>query len=272
MPTSAPPHIRAFRILSGAGILLGAGGILISSFFWVCAVSLCVGLSALALDLRYEFRQKKYQWIRRIAYVCILLILLLFTFGLAFYPDKLEFRSYSFEGLYELKEPFHGIPWESNYSDLRVYVNNPTKVDFEKLDFVINVDVSLIKDFKQITEVPINFLPKNHMIHINQVDEKTGKRVAEQEKPMEGYNELRITCEKLPKLSEIDIIMAVVSPTPELEYALRTGDFSKVPLDKGAMFNNFYIRKRVPFVRITGEYSRFNRPYEIAVSVDVKPR
>jgi hypothetical protein len=266
-PTDIPPHIRILRILSGAGILIGAGGIVLSSpyFFWIWAISLWTGFIALVFDLRYEFRTKKQRWLRRGATVTVLGLLVWFTLGIAFYPNKLAANALSYEGQYKDGESIYGITWAQNFSDLRIILSNPTGTDFENLDFVINVDVSIIRDEKEITAVPITFLPNRSAIHIDVKNPKTGQ-TSETEQPFDGANELRIRCEKFPKNSDIVLILATSYPTPEMERALRTG---KIPKVAPEMFFN-WVRKRVPHLRITGEYSRLNRPYPISMSMDVK--
>src|SRR5437899_1682633 len=118
----APVYIRLLRTLSAAGIFIGAGGIVISSpqFFWLWAAFLWIGLLALILDLRYEFRLKRNRWIRRIGIAFVLILLVSFSLGIAFYPNRLAISSISFEGQYKSGEQIYGITWNDELSDMRL--------------------------------------------------------------------------------------------------------------------------------------------------------
>jgi len=269
-----PPRLVVFlRIVGGAGCFIGLGGIMFTSptLFWYAAIFLYAGLLALAIDLSVEFKFKKDRWYRRGGITLVLFIAILFTAGIAFYPDRLQLMSVSFEGAYKNGESIHGITWDEDMSDLRIDIFNPTNRDFERLDLTINTGEASIRDQKQITNIAgVSLLPNAHSMHINFVDDN-GKQVEERDKTIDNYNELRLLCDRLPKKTTIGLILGVHTMTPRaIELLGRPKPGISITASKPPF--RMWMRKRVPSISIKGDYSALNRPYEVERNITVMPQ
>jgi hypothetical protein len=264
-----PRPLVLLRIITGAGLFIGVGGILIASpsLFWIAAVFLYAALIALTFESIYEFKLKRERWLRRTGIAFAILLTTLFSWGIAFYPDKLQITPYSFEGQYKSGDSVFGIIWRDDVSDLRIEVSNQSDRAFEHLDLTINVGMMSIRGQQQISKVPgVSFEQQTPTLHLNFVD-NSGKQTNERNIEMDGYNELRVGCDRLPKKTTIDLILAVSALTPQGMEVLKTGTTRILPPPF-----NLWMRKRAPTINIKGDYSALNRPYEIDRGITVTPK
>jgi hypothetical protein len=270
-----PPLVGFLRIITGAGLLIGAGGILFNpAFFWYATPFLYAALIALGFEFKVEYRLKRERWLRWTGFLFVACCLVIFSFGIVLYPDKLQITAVSFEGQYENNTSQFGILWDEEMSDLRVDIYNPTNRDFDHLDLAINVgNLMSIRDQKQITSVPgVSLQPKAHVLHINLVDD-SGKQVKEENKTIDHYGEVRVLCERLPKRMTIGLIFAVSALTPQAIEALGGSPPAEgiVAVRVKPPFR-LWMRKRATNIVATGDYSRLIKPYEVDRKIVVTPQ
>src|SRR2546430_14356911 len=153
-----PRSIKYFRAIGIIGLLVGLGVSLTSStLFWWSATFLYAGALFLILDVWFEPKLKN----KRLLITAILMLLASYTVGIVLYPARLDIEAISFEGQYQSGESVFGIPWTDDFSELRVYISNPTERNFDHLDVDLNLEGGVvIRNQKQISDIlGVSFIP-----------------------------------------------------------------------------------------------------------------
>jgi hypothetical protein len=264
MSKKLPRHIVVLRLFAGAGFLLGAAGIVVNnpSLFWWAVAFAYAAFIAVAIDLRYELKSPRDRWWLGAGWALDVFLCTAFTFGIVLYDAPLQISPISYEGNYKKGEPQYGIVWDDDMSDLRIDIYNPTARDYEHLDLTIGIGQLGIRDEQQVTKLSgVTFIPKIHEVHLNLTD-VDGKVTEERNQKVQFYNETRILCDKLPKHATLSLIFATSDFTPEARKATGPPKNGIFIVEVMPPFR-FWMRKRVPSIRIVGDYSALNRPYKI---------
>lgn len=172
-----------------------------------------------------------------------------------------------------------GIPWRSNYGELKIWIINPTDFDYQRVDLQIMPDVAVTAaaQLTNIAGVSIS-INSNPDITLETVNTSSGKRV---DMPLNiiastvGY---QLRCGLLPARSTVELIMAVVlmhdgNTTVEVDKVLRvnlsdgTSVWSAHPKHTDKIFGN----KPVPnVVKVAGRYTVKQKEYQVSENIPVK--
>jgi hypothetical protein len=265
-----PTFVQYLRAIGAAALLLGASGVMFTSptLFWWAASFLYVGFGLLIIDIWCE---PNFSRLTRYASLLIVAgLALAFTRGIVFYPNPLEITVTSYEGKYKNGELIYGIEWEEGMSDLRIDIYNSTDRNYDNLDLkIIMKDGLLIRDQKQFTNIPgVSLLPVAHELHIRHTD-LNGGLIDENNVSHIPHDGLRVLCDKLPKKTAIGLILAVSDLNPIIKNSFTPHDGVYIlPYDFPPPYA-VWVHAKINSVRLSGEYSVLNRPFQIETSYPV---
>ncbi len=183
--------------------------------FTACAVALYVGMVILAVDPWIEpgLRKMPPLW-RAIPTVFFVIPLFAFTRYVVFLPSPLIVTATDYNGDYPAGRKIAGIEWKSAYSALHVLFLNQTDYDYKDLDFVVATN-EYIAAAEQDGNVPgvsvfntsggpdrVSSSHKDSSGHITYEDEKNLQLLS---------GGIRVICDKLPRHSSFDIVLAIVN-------------------------------------------------------------
>jgi hypothetical protein len=192
-----------------ASIFFGAFG-LISLYYWTSVIFCYVGLSLLFIDAYFHPELTK-GW--RATLVCVVVVLFAgFTFGIVLVPAPINFWATCFGGEYPSGAMVAGIPWSKKYVELRIYINNPTRFDYEEVNLVIRPDKPVVA-VAQAGEYPkVTFRDAyGSNTHLEDLTLATGERKVIPLMLIATDSGYRVRCEKLPAHTNIQMVMAIAS-------------------------------------------------------------
>jgi len=262
-----PRSVKYLRGIGIIGLLLGGRGIVFTTpiLFWWAAGFLWLGLLAWAADVWFEPNIGR--WLRWVGMALIVLLCSAFTFGIAFYPARLQVVATSHEGKYKSGEVIYGITWDDAMSELRIDITNPTNRDYDRLDLTITPN-KLIRDQKQFTAIPyVHLVPLGKHFHFNYTD-KTGQITQEENSPPKAYSAVRLLCDRLPSKLSIGIVIAVSELSPEAAKLISPSGLSILSYDPKT--DKIWLRSRATSVSMVGEFTVAYRPYKIGRTLEVE--
>lgn len=141
-----------------------------------------------------------------------------------------------------------GIKWKKNWSDLRIYLVNPSDYDEKNIKLEISVD-GMMQQIVQVSPVCQGFsaFPDAPPMFTSLTDPNTGK---EESMPPSGSaisRNFRVVCDELPRKSNTDLIIPVIST-----------DFGRDP--SNPFPQQFLAPKRLPiWCIVRGEYQALGK-------------
>jgi hypothetical protein len=257
-----PKFVKYLRAIGGVGLLVGGSGVMWTSpkLFWYAAAFLYVGFLVLLID---GFREPNIGQLTRWAWlIAIVGVALAFSLGIVLYPATLKITATCYEGKYKQGENIYGIEWDEGMSDLRVDIHNPTDRDYDHLDVVVIPEGVLIRDQKQVTNIPgVSVLPVAHEVHLKYVD-KSGALTSETNESNIPHDGVRVFCDRLPKKTTIGLILATSNQNPRIEGSTSKENGIHVGFVDPASPFLIWVRARANSVRTVGEFSVLNRPFK----------
>lgn len=142
LPLAKPPLHPAVvwsRSVSMASICFGGLGFLTVHFWWAVGL-VYIGVLLLSLDLYLEPWFKEHAWFRVVGLSGLLVVLSAFSFGVAFAAEPLHIMAQLRPDEYAPDTVIGGIPWRSQFADVRLVVRNSSAHDYENLDLQVWVD------------------------------------------------------------------------------------------------------------------------------------
>jgi len=265
------PIVLFLRFWNGTGLLaaLALYFFAIPELFWLGTGLFYLVLLTSFIQIRYEFRWGKETVQRRVAWLAVLLVALIFSYEVAFYPANLQITANSFEGLYPSGTDVYGITWDEDMSDLRLDLYNSTDRNFEKVVMTVEVPKLFIHGQHQVTKFPgVDLQPKTHELHIKH-DNGNGKPSKEENKSVENYTTVSVSIEKIPKHSTVGLIFAITDRSSIAKKAMGEEKNDTVYVVPKAPPYRYNVRARPDTVFIQGSYLVLNRPHEVNEFVKV---
>lgn len=191
-----------------AAILLGGFGVFLEPhYFWIAALLLHLGLGLLIIDL---WKQRDLQIISKVlASLFCLAILVSFNAFITFPGVPLAADGVLYTAQYPSNTKLGNIQWSSRYSELRVFLKNPTEYDYENINVIVQPDKPVVA-VTQIT--PVEGVseeanaPSNHMEKIQLPSGGSTVIPLILVATNSGY---RIRCSKLSPKQHIELLFAI---------------------------------------------------------------
>jgi hypothetical protein len=277
------------RNIGGGLSLLGFIGIFpFPQFYWWCVGAFYLGLVMLATEAFLE------NWMlvsRIIVSVVWIVLAALFTLKLVAVRAPVSFGAWESRAEYPPGTVLGNITWNSNFTELRVRIDNGSNYEFENLNLIVRPD-SLIARIGQISgPCPATFEDvlqmSQHMVYVNF---GSGEQRANPLILIASDSGYRIRCEHLPAHEHLEIVMALADVTPFVpcnatdhcvfspNYKLRIEMSDKTvhlfghPMDDATAYGLFYLplKSSPKNLNITGDYTVLQRPRNVAVDLPLQ--
>jgi len=283
---------RVVELASFAFAAVGGIGVM-PFYFWIGALMCELGLLVLLATVWFYDKG----WIRGIFTTIAVSALVFMNLDIVFRDASLDFFANSSS---DYAAVVGDVPWQPEFTYLRVTLDNDTDFDFTDMDFTLEPNVPIMA-ISQISAVPgVAFHGdgtkevvtigspkwKEQTISLHQPTiystDPDGKRTELPARQLEA-SQYRIVCDKLSKHSSLDLAIAVaridrarssqaivywVNEDPKRDHPELTSAF----IPTGSSYPVVYIKERPSQVRIVGEYTAHFRPRTFNVSVYVTPQ
>jgi hypothetical protein len=278
------------RSLAGPGIIIGGWQLMPTSYV-VGTVIVYFGFSLCLLEcIKEPALVGHLRW--RVALVVVVLIFAaVFSFRVVFISAPLGFDSYAMrKGDYSPGTVIAGIPWNSHFTDLRVWIKNPTDNDYRDVDLAVQPDQWNYKAaiLEENTGCQLISLGGNSLLvapngkggatsmtaHYEGNHFEAGDDAGDVFEHLITQGGYRLICPKLPAHFAIQIVFALAAASPDLgvqntnlkpnEWA---GAFYEIkPTDK---FNILSPRPSPSVVTIIGRYGRELKNFSLNTNIRV---
>jgi len=284
------------QTVGGLGLIVG-GLSLMSTYFWLAVGLVYLGFFCLFLECVGEPKLSKRPYWRLITFGMVLSLAIGFSLKVVFVSAPLFFDSYAKQhGDYPQNTVIAGIQWNPHFTDLRVWIKNTTKNDYEHVDLAIQPDKWNYKAaiVDEHSGCDLRWLGGNGLMATKsqggatnltlhregdhfETDDNAGD-IFEHFLNQGGY---RLICDKLPAHSDIQVVFALAAVNHEYmsddffnnlrSNAQKTGEAYGYERFKNvnSLFDLLGKKPSPSTVTITGHYSRGARPYSISQKVKV---
>jgi hypothetical protein len=165
----------------------------------------------IALDLCFEpFVERSKSITKLVIWIMFAAMIVGFSYAVVFVKSPLQVSAFITDAEYPVGETIAGIAWRPEFSELQVWLSNPSRSGYDDLNIVVRPSSAVAK-IGQATNVPdVSFEDKNglttRLTTITPSDQRTGL-------PLDllatdaGY---RVRCPHLPAHTEIKLVLAFV--------------------------------------------------------------
>ena len=175
-------------------------------------------------------------------------------------------------GQVQLYPAFRGV---RDFSQLHVMIDNPTSMDYEDVDVLLRPDEA-IAGIGQKSNLPnVSFIMNTTLTtQVEIVDFSSGMRQGVQLTTLAFDGGYRVRCDKLPRDSQLNIVIAIGRPTGQKGIAIGLTDGSHYwastdIIDEAKILDDYFEPQRRPMsVRIDGKYNAVQR--RRTVNLDLK--
>jgi hypothetical protein len=203
------------KYLGSAGMAaLGVAGLMQTNFFNISVACIYIAIVFFTLVLWFEPWIAGQWWKRTIVILIMLPLFYLFTFRFVFIPGPLNVQVNGGLQDYAPNTFVAGIKWENYYSDVRIYLTNPTDRDYYDIDILLTTDLTIMA-IGQITNVQnvliMPFKPGIPEYYESYLD-NTGKIAHKLLTDIKfiSATTYRVRCSVLPKKSQLGLVGAIV--------------------------------------------------------------
>lgn len=266
-PKYKPPAWIVYSRTIGLASLLVGGVAVTPAYFWWGVGCIYAGITLLAIDAYYE------PWIRKwkILFKAILgaigiAIYTVFTLTVVWVNAPLNVSPLIQSSEYRTGSVISGIPWSSRFSQLHMILENPTSMDYEDVDVLLRPDEA-IAGIGQNGNIPnVSFIMNTSLTMQAEIrDFSSGARQGVQLTTLAFDGGYRVRCDKLPRNSQLDIVIAIGRPSGQKGFAINFSDGSHYWArsdisDEAKSLDDYFEPQRSPkSVRIDGKYNAAQR-------------
>ncbi|MEP6936038.1 MAG: hypothetical protein ABI988_19205 [Nitrospirota bacterium] len=202
--------VAYLRSIGAIAFLFGAGGMIQSTYYWWAVAAVYTGLLILVIDLWIE-RNLTLPW--KIIFSVMLLGVGIGGSILYVFPSApLEIQMIRHRGDFKEGEIIGGIPWTSNYSELRVSFSNGSEEPYTDVDMLINNDLFVAQAGWVSNPANCSLNLKKEVLDMRlKGKDKNGKSVEQLFLPFASDYPYHMHCDKLFPHEPVQIVFAVVS-------------------------------------------------------------
>jgi hypothetical protein len=257
----------------------------ITRWYWPAVLLIYCGFAVLAADLWLEPDLRRKLWWKIFGSLVIFSFGAAFTFGFVWISAPLPISDFASNGDYPKGQKIADIPWQNEFTELDVFIENPTSRPYEDFNIVLRPDAPIVaikQDGKacdaSIEEVNGGTI-KQALISANRTIKQNPLVLLATDA---GY---RVRCDHLPPKSRMKLVIALAdirwnprkptTPQPDggifdADYIIRQRikDFSTYWL--GHSGADVYIPfTSSQFLHVSGEYTSMYRRREISEDVNI---
>lgn len=128
------------RGVGASSLLLGIGCALFTDWFWIAVILGYLGLAVVLIDVLMdaELRQHGWPWFGAVGFV--IAIAVIFSLAFVFVSAPLVTNSVQINAEQPVGEGPGGLTWRPEFTEVDVFIENPTDIVYEDLNLVIRPD------------------------------------------------------------------------------------------------------------------------------------
>jgi hypothetical protein len=194
-----------------ASELFGWGGLLISGWFVISTVLIYLGFLLFGIDLWFEPElAPKLGW-RIVGTAVIVASAIAFSIGVVFVKAPLLASAEMTDGTYPAGTKIAEILWRPEYTEVDVYIRNPSDRPYDDLDVVMRTNSPIAAIAQKGNACPgASFEDRNdYSNHLLDVNGKTGERTALPVVVLATDAGYRMRCAHLPANTTITVVIAM---------------------------------------------------------------
>jgi hypothetical protein len=187
-----------------------------SDYFWWAVTFVYTGIGLILLDLWLE-RWSLHNWIRGVLAVIVFGLAVAFSVGVVFKSAPVMIDAYAISVPHLKGTMLGGVVWDDDaLSDLRVWIRNPTAVNYQGVDLVVDTDEYIVKA-GQLQIIPACTLALSREVEAHATLTDSSGKASLISPPIGrtwgvGY---RVLCEKFPAHSAIQLVIAAATDGPK---------------------------------------------------------
>lgn len=276
-PKYKPPGWIVYsRTLGLASILIG-GFAVTPAYFWWGVGCVYSGITLLATDAYYEpwIREQK-PFVKVLLGAVIVTVYSAFTWTTVWINAPLKISAILDSNEYQTGSTIYKIPWSSRFSKLHIIFDNPTSMDYESIDILLNPNEPVAGISQESNFPNVSFIMNTDMIELNAgiKDLSSGKKEGVPLTPLAFDGGYRVRCEKLPKNSQLKIVLAIGRPTGQNGFAInfsnKTHYWARAHIDGTKSLDDYFDTQPNPnSVQIDGEYVAAQRTRVLRESMGI---
>lgn len=239
-------------------------------FWWACAL-IWAGGFVLVADLLADpaWRNYWFGW-RAFCLGAVLALVGAFTFGVAFRLAPLQVRASALDAIPGTGTKIGPIEWKPDYYELTAAIKNPTDQDYRNFDVLLTLDVFAV-EVAQLTRLPgvtVFKGSKSEVLGLVKYYTDGSKRYVGENGIVLFSKEIRILCDRLPRHTDLVLIIAAAQPAPSPNEDFSTSNRVFEELKEAKP--NFGQKVKPTRITFSGTYESFaSRPRQIITSTSV---
>jgi len=280
-PNSKKPHwMLWFSEKIVVGIFIGGGRLMQAiSFGWTIGLIFAY-LAVLLCQVLVDDKFRSKTWLRPTGVVITVAVAGWLWFGFIRAPDPLTIETRVHNGEHQ-QGKVHSIEWRSEYTDLRVQINNDTINEYDHADItVISPPGAWIAAADTAADAQgCRVIVVLNTAEENIIDSKTGKRSYREESDYQALRstvllkrKARLVCDRLVAHSSVEMVLALATPPPGFNIPssgpdaaiLVTSDSLAKPVRLGVNPTIKHVRVIYSFESVGGRPRRGDNSYPIA--------
>lgn len=281
---------------AGFAIIIGGWQLMATYYITGVIIAYC-GFVLCLVECITESKLRGSPFLRSGAIAIVLIFASIFSFKVVFISAPLNFDSYAMRnGDYPSGTVIAGIPWNSHFTDLRVWVTNPTENDYDEVYLSVQPDRWNYKAaiVTENTGCQLNSLGGVSVLQASNIiggaTKVTGHREGDVFEAEDNSGDVfehlitrggyRLFCPKFPAHYAVQIVFALAAIDQKLESTIspagrianpKPGDWGisvaeLKPIDK---FDVLAARPSPSAVAITGRYKLGSKTYSISRTIKV---
>ena len=206
-----PQLILWFRSISAVSMLAGLVGLIATDFYWWAVGFAYASIGLLLWDLSHERLGGR---TRKITTMIVAAIGLFFTFGIVLRPAPLSVLASAIPDPHFEGESFGGIRWKEEFTDVRVWIKNETRMSYQDVDLEVDVDQYLLGagQLQALPHCSVS-MAREFEVHASLKDGAgTQHFISPPVGPTLGIG-YRVICDKFPSQTAIQLVLATSTDT-----------------------------------------------------------
>lgn len=214
--------------VAGIGLIIAGLALMTPAFYWYSVGISYFGFAACLVEFSVEPVLRDKPLLRNMALLFVLALTVFFSYKFVFVKAPIDFDAYAMRnGEYSQGTIINGIKWDPHFTDLRVWIKNPTDDDYENVYLNLQPDqwnhtAAIVGDSdgchlislggNNVSVIPgLKGVPKHFVTHHEQHNFEYSDDAGDIAKPLARQGGYRLECTKLAARDSIQIVIALVA-------------------------------------------------------------